>query len=163
MSWGGSKANLDARIESILQQEGEYVGDVAFFYLPYIAYVLNNYPDTKVICLKRNKHEVVNSYMKKTRRRNHWVKHFDFIWRRCEWDKCYPKYKILVKKEAIKKYWEEYYNTVDCLKSNYPRSIQCMNMREALNTESGIRQLLSFVGIKKKHRVVKKCIKKNSA
>jgi len=103
LSWDGPRSELDKRIEDLLLMEGSYVGDIAFFYLPYINYILSNYPDTKIVCLKRPEHEVVRSYMKKTRGRNHWVKHNGLIWNRCEWDKCFPKYKALMKKNAVRK------------------------------------------------------------
>ncbi len=162
LSWNGPKAILDERIGKILLQEGRYVGEIAFFYLPYVEYILNNYPDAKIICLKRAASKVVKSYMEKTRRRNHWMKHSGLIWKRCEWDKCYPKYKSLTKRNALRKYWKEYYETVDHLKSAHPESILLMDMHEALNTKTGIRQLLNFVGIEKEHLVVKKHIRKNT-
>lgn len=162
LSWDGPRNKLDERIEEILLQEGRYVGDIAFFYLPYIEYILDNYPDTKIICLKRAMNEVVESYMKKTRRRNHWMKHSGLFWNHCEWDQCHPKYKSLTKRNALRKYWIDYYKTVDSLKLNHPESIIIMDMHDALNTQSGIRHLLNFVGIDKESCVINKGIKSNA-
>jgi len=163
LSWKGPNAKVEKRIAKLLSKEGKYVGDIAFFYLPYVKYILDNHPSVKVVCLKRAEEEVVKSYMKKTHRRNHWVQHSGLIWHHCEWDKCYPKYKVLRKKKAIRKYWREYYATVDKLKQDYPQSILLMNMDEALNTLKGIKRLLNFVGVEKQHQVFQWSIKKNQS
>jgi len=129
LSWKNSeKKMISLRINKILKRDGLYVGDIAFFYLPYIETILDIYPDAKIICLKRKKEEVITSYMKKTKGRNHWVKHYGIFWEKCEWDKCYPSYKKILKKNALKKYWEDYYSTVDKLLSHYPNSIKIMDM-----------------------------------
>lgn len=162
VAWNGSPDKLDKRIKTILSQKGSYVGDIAFFYLPYIDYILQHYPGAKIICLKRAKNQVVESYIRKTPRRNHWVKHPGLIWHKCEWDKCFPKYHSLLKRNAIGKYWEEYYETVDHLKLDYPESILMIDMYEALNTETGIKKILDFLDIEKRHWVIKKDIRKNA-
>lgn len=159
--WNGSGRNVDDRIKKILSRKGDYVGDVAFFYLPYVEYILDNYPGTKIICLKREKEEVVKSYLKKTRGRNHWVDHGGLIWNHCEWDKCYPKYNNFIKRNAIKNYWDDYYRKVEDLISKYSRSIMITDMYHALNTKAGVIEMLDFIGIEERHSIIKKDIKEN--
>lgn len=161
LPWNGSNRNLDDKIKEILSRKENYVGDIAFYYLPYIEYILKKHPQTKIICLKRDKQEVVKSYLKKTKGRNHWADHKGFIWRHCEWDKCYPTYNNFIKRNAIKKYWDQYYKKVERLTSKYPGSIMIMDMYYALNTEAGILEMLDFIGIEERHSIIKKDIKKN--
>ncbi|SHE35525.1 Sulfotransferase domain-containing protein [Fodinibius roseus] len=161
LPWIRSIRDLDDKIKRILSRKEHYVGDIAFYYLPYIEYILANYPQTKIICLKRDRQEVVKSYLKKTRGRNHWVNHNGFIWSHCEWDKCYPTYNNFLKRNAIKKYWEKYYSRVEELILKYPRSIMIIDMYYALNTEDGILEMLNFIGIEENNSIIKKDIKKN--
>jgi hypothetical protein len=162
LSWDGDTGELDDKIEEILSRNGTYIGDIAFYYLPYLEYILENYQGTKIICLKRDKNEVVKSYLKKTKGRNHWVNHGGYIWKHCIWDKCYPKYNAFFKRNAIKKYWDEYYKTVGNLSLKYPTSILIMDMHRALNTEDGIVEILNFIGVKERHSTIKKEIKRNA-
>lgn len=161
LPWNGSKRNLDDKIKEILSRRERFVGDIAFYYLPYVEYILEKYPQTKIICLKRDRGEVVKSYLKKTKGRNHWVNHREIIWSHCEWDKCYPTYNKFLKKNAIKKYWEQYYNKIEGLTSKYPGSIMVTDMYHALNTEAGILEMLNFIGIEENNSIIKKDIKKN--
>ena len=46
--------------------------DVALWNLPYVTTILAEYPSTKFICLKRDKEETIQSFMRKTKNgRNH--------------------------------------------------------------------------------------------
>jgi len=53
LEWKGTTDKLNSKIANILSRKGKYVGDIAFYYLPYVDYILNEYPGTKVICLKK--------------------------------------------------------------------------------------------------------------
>jgi len=148
-------------MEKIISRKEMIVGDVAFFYLPYVAYIIDSFPGSKFVCLKRKRSEVVDSYLNKTKGRNHWVHHRGLIWKHCEWDKCYPKYKSLLKSRALEKYWDNYYEKAQAIRSAYPQHVMVTDMNYALNTKDGLKELLAFIGVSKDRMVLKRAIKKN--
>ena len=128
----------------------EFVGDVSFFYLPYIPDLLVKYDNIKFISIKRPKESTIKSYMKWTEGRNHWITHNgNGKWRKCIWDKCYPKYEVENKEEALNLYWEEYYSTIEKLKNLTPDKFLLMEM-EDLNDDNKIKDILNFCGFKNK-------------
>jgi hypothetical protein len=70
-------------------------------------------------------------------------------WRNCIWDKCYPKYNVEKKEEALNLYWEEYYSTIEKLKNSYPNQFLLIEM-EDLNDANKIKDILNFCGFKNK-------------
>lgn len=99
MPWDFNKSAVDLYISKILSYEGQNCGDVAFWILPYVEYIISKYPHSKFICLKRNKKETIASFSKKTKKRNHWQHHIDDRYNKCPWDKCFPKYSCESKKK----------------------------------------------------------------
>ena len=140
------------------------VGDVGFYYLPYIDIILKKNQDVRFVCLRRDEHETVRSYLRKTLtyrdtslfgvfkfnrviNRNHWIKHNGLKWNKdALWDKCYPKYAAKTKEEALHYYWQDYYNTIGGLESKYPDNLKIFDI-EDLNSQKGQEQILSFIGI----------------
>jgi hypothetical protein len=141
-------AGFDARPESGL------VGEVGFFWLPYLTTLLRETIGTKVIALIRDKEETVDSYMHKTQGRNHWMRHDGSYWKLDPvWDDCYPKYPKIItpsKQAAIEIYYDEYYDKVLHLIGRHPGHIQLYGM-DKLNTKEGQDEIFSFLGIKGKY------------
>ncbi|MDX1641754.1 MAG: sulfotransferase [Balneolaceae bacterium] len=163
LPWEFSKEIIDRKLNNIRGRNGKYVGDIAFYYLPYVEYIIEKIPSVKFICLERKKEEVVKSYMKKTWGRNHWVNHKGIRWRKDpKWDKCYPKYDVLFKKSALRKYWDDYHQKSLQLEQLYPKNFKLMNMRFALNTREGVLELLKFIQITDNDIIVEKRIKANA-
>lgn len=138
------------------------IGDVGFYYLPYVERILTDFPEIKFPCLKRDKAATVQSYVKKMegRRRssfrylfrkrplarNHFVEEDRSRWRRdARWDKCYPKFVSDSLEDALGQYWDHYYQEADRLAALTPQLR--VFATEDLNTEEGQAELLEFCGI----------------
>lgn len=130
------------------------VGDVAFWYLPYVEYFLKEFPEAKFICLRRNILHVVRSFLLKVKKSNHWT-HPAFFWNK-KWkmsttpfknnfDLCFPKY-FLPKVNAIYQYCEDYYYESERLEKEYPNNFKTFDV-SALSFETGQRKILNFIGI----------------
>lgn len=128
---------------NINNRNSAYVGDVASWLLPYANNIIEKYPNSKFIILKREKEEVITSFLKKTVGRNHWQSHNGIDYKFCRYDKCFPKFSNdLTKAEAIGKYWEEYYrmcNQIDSTKCYWLNT-------EDLNDETECIKMLEFCG-----------------
>jgi hypothetical protein len=150
LSWECDEQAFDNAWNSILHYNGKYVGDVSMFWLPYLERLFNIADNLKVICLQREKQGVVNSYLKKTEGRNHWMDHDGSYWDFCSWDKSYPNFKVETKEEALNRYWDYYYQLVDELIRKYPDRIRIFQMTD-LNDEKKVRSLLEFAGFENKN------------
>ena len=159
LTWRFDKECIDFYLDEIISRNYDFVGDVAFYLINYIDYIIDKYPDSKFICLKRDKLNTVASYDKKTFGRNHWQSHSGDRYSLCPWDRCYPKYnKDINKEEAIALYYDDYYNIVRSLIDKYPNNLSMFDM-EDLNNKDGIFSILSFVGIPPMEMVMDSSIK----
>ena len=84
------------RFELMLQLF-DWVADVSHWWLPLIPRIVESSPGVRIVVLKRDKAETVDSFlrMKGGDRRgaiNHWTSHDGTIWARNAWDPCYPKF-----------------------------------------------------------------------
>ena len=125
------------------------LGDVGFYYLQYVDSLVEAFPDVQFIVMERNKAEVVESFMKKTRGRNHWKNHNGLWWRKNpEWDKSFPKYRLLSKRKAVAKYWDEYNTTVSSLMTKYPNRFLLVRLEDfnSAGTRNAILDFLRFEG-----------------
>jgi hypothetical protein len=136
------------------------LGDCASFYLPYIEDAIAAEPDIRIVCLKRPREEVVAGFCQWLDQTmplptNHWAKqpapgwHHDPVRTRT-----YPQYDTQNREEGIRRYWDQYYQRVTELIERYPEHIRLFDTYEALNTENGLRDLLSFVGIPPERQVL---------
>ena len=146
IKWENDEGNLFEWLEFLLSLDGhKFVGDTGMYYLPYIEQIIDKYPEVKIIVMERNKEEVVKSYIKKTKGRNHWFNHDGKEWEKDDkWDPCYPKYDNSNKQEALENYWEDYKNQTDNLILKFPEKIKKWTI-QALNTTSGKNEILNFL------------------
>ncbi|HET6878695.1 MAG TPA: sulfotransferase, partial [Pirellulales bacterium] len=111
-------------------KDAAVVADAASFYLPYVEQAIAHEPDLRVICLKRPREEVVESFCKWLERINplkinHWVDrpppgwHHDPVWTRI-----FPQYDVEDREQGIRRYWDEYYSRVDELVARYPDHVR---------------------------------------
>ena len=68
------------RLVAAAPPRARIVADVALYYLPYVATILRHWPATRVICLRRDRAEVIESFARKVREHwgdtvNHWTVH----------------------------------------------------------------------------------------
>jgi len=143
-----------------LHGKARRLGDCASFYLPYLEDAIAQEPDIRIVCLKRPREEVVADFCQWLDQTmplptNHWAKqpapgwHHDPLRTRT-----FPQYDTQNREEGIRLYWDEYYRRVDELIAKYPEHVRLFDTHEALNTEAGLRELLSFVGIAPERQVL---------
>ena len=155
-SWDTNVTDFNKTLDIIQKYNSTTVSDVSFYNLNYIENFINVREDTKFICLKRNKDEVIESYMKKTIGRNHWSGNSDNLIGYKEdlkWDKCYPKYN-LPKEDALAMYWEDYYSIATEMEKLYPNNIKVFDMNTVLNTTTSQSEMLSFIDIPEKYQII---------
>jgi hypothetical protein len=145
LPWHIEQNSLNNYLKKISFRRENIVGDVAFYTLPYAKIILEKYPDTKFVVLQRDREETINSYMKKTEGRNHWMSHDGAQWRLDVWDKCYPKFDISTKKEALGKYYDSYY--ASC--SDIPKDSVYWLQTNELNDKDKCLDLLAWCGFDK--------------
>ena len=88
--------------------------------IQYAEIIIKKYPQVKFVCLKRDRNEVISSFMAKTRGRNHWSLNLSFLeFKDPIWDPIFPKF-FTSKKEGIGLYWDLYYAEVQRLQEKYP-------------------------------------------
>jgi hypothetical protein len=147
IAWQGDEARVAAFVrQCAAASELDLVGDIAFYYLPYVEHILALAPDARFVCLKRDRKATVDSYLTWTDGRNHWMRHNGIKWRLDKWDRCYPKYPAADKAEAIGRYWDDYYRRADALESAYPHAFQVF-ATEWLNSAEGQHTLFDFLGL----------------
>ncbi|HJP01578.1 MAG TPA: glycosyltransferase, partial [Planctomycetota bacterium] len=147
VAWKGGELAVDEALAWCRGADGHtVVGDVGFYYLPYVEYILEREPDAKFVCLQRDCGETVRSYLSNTEGRNHWMHHDGSEWQPDRWDQCYPKYDVAAKREALERYWHEYYDTANELARQYDGALRVFPIT-TLSTEQGQREILDFVGV----------------
>lgn len=147
LTWQGAEKQIDKLLQWMqLQTDQCLVGDVAFAYLSYVGYILSRWPNAKFICLQRDRTETVESFIKKTPGRNHWMQHDGVQWQADRWDVCFPQYAAASKAEALGVYWDEYYATAGELQATYPTAFRIFPTT-TLNQLQGQQAILYFIGI----------------
>lgn len=155
-------------------QEKESVsmlGDIAYYYLRYVDQILKATQDVRFVCIKRDRTETVNSWLKKSainrwfslriadrikslitrapyhESKNFWQKHDGRVWQLdAVWDKTFPNFEAGSKEEAIGKYWDYYYEEASRLALLHPDHFQIFDISQMSNRE-GQKEILKFIGI----------------
>lgn len=139
--------------KKLYNRKSRIAADVALWNLPYVTTILAEYPSTKFICLKRDKEETVQSFMRKTRDlRNHWTRFDSEYWdddkwsreRRCPYKNCYPRFNA-DKEEALGLYWDYYYIISEMYEKAFSDNFKIFPL-EDLNTRDGCEKILTFAG-----------------
>ena len=146
IKWENDDKNLFDWIDFLLKlDENRFIGDTGMYFLPYVEKIINKFPEVRIIAMERKKSEVVNSYLKKTIGRNHWLNHNGDVWEiDAKWDPCFPKYNIIDKQKALEKYWEEYKLETSKLIKKYPKNVKKWTV-ESFNTTDGKNEILDFI------------------
>ena len=147
------------------------LGDIAYYYLHYVKEILALYPNCKFVCLKRDKEQTVRSWQRKSSVKrwrslwvadrlkafitrtpflteyNYWQEHDGSIWMKDPvWDSCFPKFDASSKEEAIRQYWDYYYQEAQRLQHEYGNSFRQFDI-EALSSRAGQESILDFIGL----------------
>ncbi|MEE8342809.1 MAG: hypothetical protein V3R51_03310 [Gammaproteobacteria bacterium] len=151
LPWQLSPRILAKKLSQISRRRADIVGDIANSWLPYVAAVLQQVPSAKFICLERDRAATVQSFIAKMKgRKNHWLEHDGRKWKRDHRrDPCFPKYDTLDMEEAIGLYWDDYYQQVNFLCEKFPRNVRKWRTEQALDSEQGVEEILSFIGVDK--------------
>ena len=163
LPWMADKALLARKLDILRRLPGTgLVGDVGFFYLPYVVRILAAWPSARILALRRAERETVASFMVKTQGRNHWMDHDGNRWRLDPtWDPCYPSFDTSSKEQALQRYWQSYYAAVERLCVEYPSNVRLFDV-EDLNTSQGVRAILDFVGIARRQQVLLPGLRENA-
>lgn len=137
----------------------QLVGDVAAFYLPYVEEAIESEPGVRVICLQRDRDEVVRAFSQVLNETgplsiNHWAQ---TPGANCYHDplqtQTFPQYETQDRAEGIARYWDEYYECAAELARQYPDNVIVFDVNK-LTSPDGVRQILDFVGIDRDQQVV---------
>jgi len=155
------KERIAARLKRLRQRAADgIVGNVASFYLPYAEEAISAGPDLRIICLRRPREEVVASFCRwldtvAPLPTNHWARQPRPAWYHDPiWTRIYPQYETQDRAEAIRRYWDEYYQRAESLARKYPEQIRVFEMDRVLNHESGQRELWAFIGVAEQSQVL---------
>ena len=137
MPWNRNPDIHELRFKSLLSRDADLTGDVGYYWIIYVEDLLEVRSDTKFICLKRDREEVIESMWNHCRGLN--VHPTD------DWFMVYPRYNT-DRKTAVGLMWDEYCKLSEFFQSKYPDSFRIFGM-DLLNSEDGQREILSFAGI----------------
>ncbi|MCB1782007.1 MAG: hypothetical protein KDJ34_18345 [Candidatus Competibacteraceae bacterium] len=155
------------------------LGDIAFYYLRYIDDLLSITDNIRFICIRRDKQETVESWLEKSsmhrwrslwiadwfkslitrtpfhRSKNFWQEHDGTEYQPDPvWDKTFPKFEAVSKREAIEKYWDYYYAEAEQLATQHPEHFRIFDISE-MSHPAGQKNILGFIGIPKHEMVLR--------
>jgi len=156
MPWDVDLEQLDRGMEFLDQQPAPLIVDVGCYWLNYVPLIKRRSPETKFICIYRDKEEIVASFLRKTWGYNTFSRQGSphigqenerhnkriYIW--------FPHYDA-PKKEAVRKYVDTYYALADTMVDDSFRMFHIYD----LNTIDGIKSILDFAGIPEEQQVIK--------
>lgn len=158
--WNRSEQEIDVFLNWCKSNTRQLVGDVSFYYLPYVNYIWHQIPTVKFVCLQRERKATVNSYMSWTNDKNHWINHDGTNWKLDEWDHCYPKYDLDDKFTAICRYYDEYYSVACKVQDENPNYFRIFPIN-MLNSISGQHNILDYIGISRRQRRIEVAVRLN--
>tara|TARA_Y100001938_G_C8096454_1_gene438478 strand:- start:4312 stop:4947 length:636 start_codon:yes stop_codon:yes gene_type:complete len=135
----------------------DVVFDSGSYYFPYVPILFNSWSqhdyanqrfDLKIVCLKRDKNQTIQSYLRKFEKQNNnpLQNHDGTKYYKSEWDLSFPKYDGVSIEESLSLYYDQYYSVCDFWESKYSGDFKIFNT-EALNTTQGVKSILEFIGI----------------
>lgn len=140
------------------RMDAALVGDVAAFYLPYVEDAITGHSTAKMICLKRPKDEIIAGFSRQLDAMqpapmDHWSERPAGFRQDPLWTLTFPQYETSDRTEAIGRYWDEYYQRADDLARRFPTRFRIIDT-DMLTSESGVRDMLDFVGVPRAEQVV---------
>lgn len=130
----------------------------SFAWIRYVSIVMNTFKDPKIVCLKRERDELIDSFMRHWPHENFWTDpgsdHWDDQWPKPSADRpdpdqlllMFPKYD-LPKEDAIGAYYDEYYAMAEFWQQRLPDSFRVVDMKHSLNTFEGQDGILEFFDV----------------
>lgn len=167
LPWKVDLVKLGRFINQIEKRQENFVGDIGFWYLQYVEYIIQEIPEAIFVCLKRDMESTVKSFIEKVPSSNHWTDPNSKYWKKENdvfnetWSPCFPKY-FAYKEDALREYWREYYQRAEQLESRIER-FKIFDMNKALNDEEVQTKLLEFVGVERKRQILCVGLKSNTS
>lgn len=146
--WYGGEEKLWPWLTELEKMSGDagWYGDVGPYFLRYLPLIFDRYPDSRAICLERDRKAMIDSYLTKTEGRNHWYPHHGLGWQEDpEWDDAYPTYAEPDKRKALALYWDQYHSAAMEYLARFPRQFMLVST-ESLNKVGQLREILGFLG-----------------
>lgn len=158
LQWKGDIVSAVLLYNHLLASRGStIVADVAFYWINYAHDLIPLIPNTKWVCLWRDREEVVDSFDKHSKLRNYWTSPMSEHWDE-GLENCldfmmlsFPKYD-LPKREAIGAYWDEYMRKAIRLEQRYPAHFMTIHMNDLLNTKEGMEKVFDFIHLPTENR-----------
>jgi hypothetical protein len=152
LPWIFKEDLFQERLSHFSNATASLIGDVAYFYLPYLEPFIQIIPDIKIICLERDRQGVINSYMSKAQWWNHWRNNDAADWVDNNlWDVTFPKYDSRDKSKAIGTYWDDYRRKIRIVAKTHPKNIRIFHI-DVLNTKRGLKRIFDFLEISEENR-----------
>jgi len=151
LNWNFQTLEINTRLEELSKYPAKNSGDVSCYYLNYVTYINSVLPDTKFICLFREREKVVTSFSNHCIKRDFWTNNPNREHSPVEVS--FPKYPITDKKIAIGMYWDEYYKKASELAKKLS-NFRIFHITE-LNSTRGVKEILDFAGFDKSDQVIR--------
>jgi hypothetical protein len=154
------------RINNFLRRRKSAVGDVASSYLPYIETFIAQVPEIRIVCMRRDRSEVIASFRRLMDRKfhgnvDHWSQTLQPGWfRDPTWSAVHPRFDAVDLEDALGKYWDYYNSEVDRLCGQYPDRMRTFSV-DTLNTNEGQSRILDFCGFTHEKHVLMPCLRQN--
>jgi len=160
-------------------QQVRMIGDIAYYYLSYVDDILAINRDVRFVCIKRDRHETIESWLVKsavqrwpslwladrlksiiTRTRFYKAKNF---WQEHDgskylpdpvWDSTFPKFQADSRREAIGKYWDYYYQQAELAQQRHPEHFRIFPI-EVMSSREGQQDILRFIGVAEEQMVLR--------
>ncbi len=142
----GGEAFVDAFLARAARSPRRLVGDVFSAWLYYVERIVEAAPETRFVCLKRDRTGTVKSFDRWSGPRNFWTPHDGSEWQADVWDHCFPDFPAVGKGESIGLYWDDYYRRAEAFAAAMPDRFRIFDMGR-INHPDGQRQIAAFCGI----------------
>ena len=152
LPWKKDLSKFKAHTARYDSDTSTFVGEVAFFLMPYVLDILKLYNNVKFICLRRDRAATVKSYLNRNKNCQ-WTLHNGV---RGYWYWCYPKFAYCTTEEAIGLYWDLYYSAAESWQERLSRDVFRVYDIDALNNLDMVSEILKFAGIPNPKPIVMK-------
>lgn len=155
--WDYDEVYFIHRFKQFKNYPNKYFGDIGAYYLNYAEKFIQVVKNIKIFCLRREKNETVESFMRKTD---------EDVWKYNaihNFGKSFPNYENKNKKESIEQYYDDYYKKAKELMKKYPDNFRIFDMSAVLNTEVGQKDFYDWLEISEEDRQYKLNIQKNKS
>lgn len=154
VNWIGGEAEVILHIRKFRKQfkEYPYVCDVSHWWLRYLDQMIKEYPNLRVVALRRSKSATVQSFLRcvggdQKGGLNLWSFHDSSYYQTNSWAKTFPRNHAKTMTRALENYWEEYHAGIDQALLKYPNHIKSFHVTD-LNSVEKQKELLEFCGFR---------------